>query len=944
MGGRAESWLSCAAVACHGRRVQDRLEPSPDLFGRDPELTALHEFLAGERYVGSVLLTGGAGIGKTALWEAGLGMARAAGRLVMAARPVETEAGMAFAGLIDLCDRVEPEVLAGLPPPQRTALEVALLRVEPLGADAPDPRAIALAYLSVLRRMSARQPLVVAIDDLPWLDPASVSALAFAARRLGDAQVAFFLARRSGPPTPLETVLAPEHVEIGALDANALRRLLATRLAVFPSRFLLRRVIDVSQGNALFALELGRSLRRAGVPAVGSPAITLPDTVEDALGARADALAPDVRRLLLAVALTGGLRRDELEALSRPAAVDAAFDDGVLIRDEFRVRASHPLLAAAAVKHSQPGERRALHLAIAAAVADEALSAVHLALATDRPDDELAARLTAAASRASSHGARPQAVVLAEHALRLTPANSSERHDRLLTFAGFLSLAGETQRMTELLGSAIDRLPGGTARARGWLLLSEGTDCTTMAEFERRLNCALAEKHADVGVRAQALAAKTTATAVIAVRHIQAAERWAREALASAHGVDAAAERRLLYALSWASALRGHQVDELCARTAGVSPEPVVLAASPERIAAQRMVWRGELRTARSTLVRLLQQSDDHGEAESYALLRLHLCELELRVGDWDAAQRLLEEWDESAERELLNLPMYERCRALLAAGRGDVDGARYWAGQAIIRADADGDGWDRLEALRARGSVALLAREPAAAAADLGAVHEHTEREGVADPGVFPVIPELVDALVELGELDRAESATETLARRAQEQAHSWGLSTARRCRAVIRLAAARYDRAAAADLAAAATELERLGLVFDAARCHLSLGRAQRRVKQWGPARASLECAAASFGELGSPGWAERARAELARIGGRSPAAPGALTPTEQDVVELAAQGLTNKEIARHLSIAVHTVEVHLSRAYVKLGVRSRSQLAGRLSAPRPVDPTNP
>jgi DNA-binding CsgD family transcriptional regulator len=915
--------------------MQGCVVPPRQVFGREPELTVLRGLVAADRHAGALLLTGAAGAGKTALWDAGLDMARAAGRFVLSCRPAGTEAGMAFAGLIDLCDQVGPEVLAGLPMPQRSALEVALLRAEPARGAPPGPHAIALAFLNVLRTMAASQPLVVAVDDLPWLDPLSVSALTFATRRLRDEPVAFLLARRPGSPSPLELVLAPERVEVGALDANALRQLLASRLAVFPPRVLLRRIVEMSQGNALFALELGRSVRRGGEPAA-STELTLPGSVEDALGARAVALAPGVRRLLLAVALTGGLTRDVLEAVAGRASVDAAFDEGVLVHDEPRVRASHPLLAAAAVNQSGPQERRAVHVAIAGAVADEELGALHLALATDRPDDQLAARLIAAASRASSRGARPQAVILAEHALRLTPAHAPERHERLLTVAAYLNLAGENHRLASLLGPAIGGLPAGTARARAWLVLSAGVRARNLAEYERHLDHALAEQHVDAAVRAQALARKTTATVVVAVRSIPEAEQWAREALATARDVDAADERHLLYSLAWATALRGLPVDDLCARAAGLSPESIYLVTSPERVAAQRAVWRGELGAARLALTRLLDLADDHGEAQSYALLRLHLCELELRAGDWGAAGRLLDEWSESAERELLHLPMYERCRALLAMGRGHVEETRHWAAEAITRADDYGDGWDRLEALRARGTAALLAREPSAAGADLGAVYEHTEQEGVADPGVFPVVPELIEALAELGDVDRARSVTETLARRAQDQAHPWGLATARRCDALVRLAAGRYDRAAGAALADAATELAGLGLGFDSARCHLSLGRAQRRLKQWGSARTSLGRAETAFVQLGSAGWAQRAQEELARVGGRAPGAPGALTQTEHDVVGLAAQGLTNKEIARHLSIAVHTVEVHLSRAYVKLGVRSRSQLAAQLTPP--------
>ncbi|MGN6796064.1 MAG: hypothetical protein ACTHJW_27075, partial [Streptosporangiaceae bacterium] len=349
----------------------------------------------------------------------------------------------------------------------------------------------------------------------------------------------------------------------------------------------------------------------------------LPASVEDALGARAVALVPGVRRLLLAVALSGGLTREMLEALAGRAAVDAAFDDGVLVRDESRVRASHPLLAAAAVNQSGPRERREVHVAIAGVVADEEPSALHLALATDRPDDRLAARMTAAASRAASRGARPQAAILAEHAMRLTPAHAAERHERLLTVATYLSLAGEPQRMTDLLSPAVDGLPAGTARARAWLLLSEGVGATGLAEYERLLDHALAEEQVDAGVRAQALAKKTTATAVVAVRRVLEAEQWAREALATADGVGAGVERHLLYSLSWATALRGLPVDDLCARFAALSSESIYLVDSPERVAAQRAVWRGELGAARPALVGLLEQADDRGEADSYALQRL---------------------------------------------------------------------------------------------------------------------------------------------------------------------------------------------------------------------------------------------------------------------------------------------------------------------------------
>ena len=132
------------------------------------------------------------------------------------------------------------------------------------------------------------------------------------------------------------------------------------------------------------------------------------------------------------------------------------------------------------------------------------------------------------------------------------------------------------------------------------------------------------------------------------------------------------------------------------------------------------------------------------------------------------------------------------------------------------------------------------------------------------------------------------------------------------------------------------AAAEYASLGLRFDHARALLSLGRAQRRLRKWGAARDTLQRAAASFDEIGSPGWADEARSELSRVGARRPPPAGELTPAERRVAELAAAGLANKEIARDLFVSVKTVEAHLSHVYAKLGIRSRAQLARHLSPP--------
>jgi DNA-binding NarL/FixJ family response regulator len=908
------------------------------IVGRDTELEAVRGFVVSDVAPRALVLAGGPGIGKTTLWEAGVGLAREHGLRVLMARPSGAEAWLTFAALGDLCAGVEDSELEPLPAPQRAALEIALLRAE-RAAEPPEPRAIALGLLTLLRTLAADGPLVVAIDDVPWLDVQSAEALAFAARRLTGEPIAFLLARRPGRGSMLERALDPMRLQIGPLSLGATRRLLAERLGLSLPRPLLRHIVDTTLGNPLFALEVGRMLAEQGLPPSGEE-IGVPDAVEDLLSMRVDQLSGAARRVLLAVALSGELPVDEVIAVEGGDALEDAIDRGLLRVDGERVRPSHPLLAAAARKRASRQERRQLHRALAGVVADEELRALHLARATDRPDEDVAGAVADAAAESAACGCRQDAVLLGEHALRLTPADSSERPERLLTLALYLERAGMLQRLTDLLEPVVEDLPTGALRARGWLLLAEGSGPKTVDELERHFDRVLGETDIDPDRRAYALAKKASLTAASHIARIHDAEAWAQEAVDNA-GSNRDVQRYSLYALGWARAMSGRPIDDLCERSGVAADAGSYIAASPERIAGQRHVWRGELDAARAILAPLLALADERGEPASYALCRLHLTELELRAGAWAAARRRLDEWAESSEGELLIRPMYWRCRALLAVGLGDAEDAELWADDAIARARTTGSRWDWLEAMRARGTAALLVREPERAIESLAAVWEHTLRERVDEPGVFPVAPDLVEALTETGALDDARKVSDRLLAVAARYEHPWALASAQRAGAMVALAAPAYDADAAEALAAAAAAYGTLGLDFDRARTLLSLGRAQRRLKQWGAARETLQAAVAAFAALGSDGWAYRARADLERVGGRKPRSSGELTPTERQIVELAAEGLANKEIARTLDLAVHTVEVHLSRAYAQLGVRSRGQLAARLSALEPINP---
>jgi DNA-binding CsgD family transcriptional regulator len=910
-----------------------------EVIGREPELTALEEFLDRDTLWLALLLTGGPGIGKTALWERGLHLARGRDIRVLVARPSGAEAELSFAGLFDLLEGIDIGAVGSLPAPQRRALEAALLRAAPMDA-APERFAIAAGFLSVLRSLAAGGPLLVAVDDLQWLDAASAEVLAFAARRAQGQRFQFLLSRRSGAATPVERALdlaVLRTTEVGPLTLGATRRLLSQSLGLtVPPRTLLR-LFDATQGNPLLALELGRALAGGRTWAIGTePPVA--DLAGNPFGARVAKLPAPAHRALLVTALSGHLSLPQLMTVADQAAVEDLVAAGLLIPDGERVRPSHPLVAAAARRHSRIGERQALHLALADVAGDETLRARHLALSAPAQDAEVAGIVAAAAASAARRGAAHDAADLAEHALRLTPEPAAEYPGRLLALAQCLANVGEIPRVTELLGPRIGELPAGGLRAHAHLLLGEDAN---LLEHEDHLEQALAHSRDDPALRATALATKSLLLAVVRVERISEAEALGAEAQRLARSAGPEVARHARQSLAWARILGGHPVQELTERAPGAAAGNYSLyEISIDRPAAVQLAFAGRTGPAQAALRPLLALAEERGEARFSSILTLHLCELALRAGELREGSRLLDEWAESGVLKGQRTS-YLRCRALLASLHGCPDEAERWADAAAPAAGDPGIKWDQLEVLRARGIAALFAHEPERAAGALGQVWEHTLREGVADPGAFPVAPDLVEALVWLSRTAEADTVTCRLRDLAERRDHPWALATASRCAAVVRLAAG-YDERTAARLADAAASYGELGLRFDRARSLLWLGRETRRARKRTAARRALETAGAEFDVLGSPGWAGQARAELDLLGARRAAPAGSLTAAEQRVVDLAASGLANKQIARRLYVAVHTVEVHLAHAYAKLGVHSRAQLASRLASPAPPQAT--
>ncbi len=448
-----------------------------EIVSREPELASVRDFLGrAEPRLAALVLEGGAGIGKSTIWLDGVEHARALGFRVLESRPAEAEQSLAHVGLGDLFEDVLDEVLPGLSPPQRRALEVALL-VDGAPEASVDPRALGTATRSAIQLLAERAPLLLAIDDLQWLDASSAFALAFALRRLGTARVLLLLARRtvsSTEPTALEQALGTDSTErlaVGPLSVGGIHRLLRDRLGRPFARQTLLRIHERSGGNPFFALELARVVDADRDPAAP---LAVPGTLDELLRARISGLPGQTREALaLASALgTASERLLERAGVARQA-LDPAVAAEVVELDGETIRFTHPLFSS--ILYRDLGTARLdVHARIARVVEDPLLRASHLALSTETPDAAVARELDAAAVLAVDRGASAAAAELAEQALRLTPPDASEeRHRRALAAARAHHAAGEWTRARAIAAALLADAEIGSLRAEALILLAE---------------------------------------------------------------------------------------------------------------------------------------------------------------------------------------------------------------------------------------------------------------------------------------------------------------------------------------------------------------------------------------------------------------------------------------------------------------------------------------
>src|SRR5215472_18126259 len=377
-----------------------------------------------------LVLEGAAGIGKTTVWAAGAALAAGRGYTVLSCRPAESEARLSFAALGDLLGGALEEAVAGLPPPQRRALEVALLLADPAGSP-PEQRAVCVAFLGVLRGLAASGPVVVAVDDLQWLDVPSAAAVEFAVRRLGEARAGLLASARiegGGPALPAAgTGLPAERVtrlRVGPLPLGAFEPVLRASAGSGLSRLTIRRLFDASGGNPFYGLELARALQRAGAEPAPEEPLPVPADLQEVVSTRLAGLPAAARDALLVASCLRSPMTMMVAQARGPAALTAlqtAAAQDVVEVDGPRVRFTHPLFASAIYSGAPPGPRREVHRRLGEIAPNVEERARHLALSCDGPDEHVAAALGQAAHAAATRGAPEAAAELAELAVALTP-------------------------------------------------------------------------------------------------------------------------------------------------------------------------------------------------------------------------------------------------------------------------------------------------------------------------------------------------------------------------------------------------------------------------------------------------------------------------------------------------------------------------------------------
>jgi DNA-binding CsgD family transcriptional regulator len=905
--------------------------------GREGELAAVQQLLddvgAGPA---TLVLWGEAGIGKTTIWTAGVVAAGLRGDAVLQCRPAVAELRLTYAGLMDLLVHVDETVFDDLPVPQRRALDAALLR----GADgdpAPDPRAVGAGLLSVFDRLTAVGPVLVAIDDLQWLDEPTRRVVEYATRR-AHGPLAVLTAERTDRRPDARGALCPADsarlrcVQVGAMSIGALHRVLQQETDRSFSRPTMIRIAERSGGNPFFALEIARSL-----PESATSVDVVPSGLRQLVAGHVHTLAAPVREALLVASAAADPRVEliaracgEIDVVERLAAAE---ESGLIEFSAGRVRFTHPLWASAVYDSASPARRRMVHRKLSEVVDHVEERARHLAMAATGPVEEALRALDAAADHARRRGSSSAAAELAEFAIRLGAAGPALRvraaHDHFD--------AGDAARAKQLLEGVLAELGPGVLRADALGLL--GTLVYVGEDYERGvelLQRALSEAGDDPGMRASI--ALELCMAVPNVGRFP--DVLAYLAIARAEAERFADDGLLAEALAmWAMGryMLGHGLDEQCLERALALEDPGRRSHAvmwPSLNAVVVYEWTHRLDRARAGLAGVYERCVDRGAESDLWFVLAHLLMTALWCGDIAAAERHVAEMTERAHMSGSDtLPaLATAMNTAVAAWQGRVDEVRSCASGVLDALARSRFAGATIYFVAALGRFELSVGNPAGAVEYLVPAAAGLAAMSMAELAM--VYAEAAEALIAVGRLAEAEPIVGRLAANGRRPGGDWAAALALHAQGLLCAARGELGAALGAYDGALAGYAGFAEARFERARTLLVEGQLRRRRNERRLARASLQEAARLFDEVAAAQWAARARAELDRLGIR-PGAGDRLTAREAQVAALAASGLTNREVAAKLCVSAKTVEANLARVYRKLGIRTRAELGRWMAA---------
>jgi DNA-binding CsgD family transcriptional regulator len=900
-----------------------------ELRGRRSECATLDRLMVAVRSGNSqaLVMRGEAGVGKTALLD--YLTRQASGCQVVRVAGVQSEMELAFAGLHQLCTSLL-DYAGRLPGPQREALRTALgLSTGP----APDRFLVGLAVLGLLSEAARERPLVCAIDDLQWLDRASVQALGFVARRLAAGRVGLVFAARS----PSDDVTGIPELMVAGLHKDDALGLLDSVLAGPVDERVRDQLVSETGGNPLALLELPRGLTPAqlagGFGLMGAQAI--PVRIEQGFQQRLAALPADTRSLMLVAAAEPVGNPVQVWRAARrlgiPAAASVAAQTNGLLEIGTRVRFRHPLVRSAVYSAASPQERQAVHQALAEVTdrdQDPDRRAWHLAAAASGPDEQVAAELEQSAGRAQARGGMAAAAAFLQRAVELT-AEAGQRAERLLAAAQASLQAGAFDAAAEQLAIAtaepLDELQQARAallRGRLVFAASAGNDASELlvkaAKRLESLDVALARQ-----TYLEAWAAAYHAGRSAGPGSLREVARAARSAPLP-EGVPRPSDLLLDGLAVLVIEGRAHAAS-LLRRTARVFAQDEIAVEEGLRwgwlaTIAAIMVWDEEYWD--TMVARQLQACREAGLLTPLLIYVNAMAQLLVWRGDFAEATSLIAEARSITAATGTRFVPYA---ALMLAGfRGTEAEATELIESVAADARAAGQGHGIQASHRVSATLynGLGRYETARTEAQLAAEEA---------PELFSAmwaLPELIEAASRSGQAALAVEALGRLAEATSAGQTNLGQGIYARCRALV------SDGADAEGWYREATaRLSRTGIRTELARAHLLYGEWLRRAGRRADARAQLRTATDIFDAIGMEAFAERARSELLATGEtarkRTAGTRDQLTPQEAQIARLARAGMSNPEIAAQLFLSARTVEWHLRKVFTKLDISSRRQL---------------